>query len=99
MRAARAVEAMKGFFAAIKFCQGEDGYAFVRRLRSVERGRGRRIPIAALTALASEEDRRKALDAGFQAHLTKPIDAERLVAAIEALSVWEPPEGEANRPN
>jgi hypothetical protein len=43
------------------------------------------IPAAALTALARDEDRQQALDAGFQLHLAKPIDADSLVAAVATL--------------
>jgi two-component system, chemotaxis family, CheB/CheR fusion protein len=62
---------------------GEDGYAFIRKLRRTERGR--QTPIAALTALAGEVDRRRTLEAGFQLHLTKPIDAEQLATAVATL--------------
>lgn len=57
---------------------GEDGFDFVRKLRAREAGRVPPIPVLALTALASEEDKRKALEAGFQLHLAKPIDIDRL---------------------
>jgi CheY-like chemotaxis protein len=43
------------------------------------------IPAAALTAFAREEDRAAALSAGYQMHLTKPIDAGTLVAAVAML--------------
>jgi len=43
------------------------------------------IPAAALTSLARDEDRRQALQAGFQLHLAKPIDARSLVAAVVRL--------------
>jgi two-component system CheB/CheR fusion protein len=65
---------------------GDDGHAFIRMLRS--RSRGREIPAAALTALASEEDRRRALESGFQMHLAKPIDSDRLATAVATLAVW-----------
>ena len=45
----------------------------------------RRFPAAALTAFARDEDRQQALDAGFQLHLAKPIDADSLVAAVASL--------------
>ena len=64
----------------------EDGYAFIRKLRSNERGS--QTPVAALTALASEADRRQVLAAGFQSHLTKPIDAEQLATAVATLADW-----------
>jgi PAS domain S-box-containing protein len=57
----------------------EDGYVLVRRLRAMEEGLGRRLPAIALTAYASEEDTRRALAAGFDAHLSKPVDPARLI--------------------
>lgn len=67
---------------------GEDGYGFIQRLRALGRERGGATPAAALTALASEEDRKRALEAGFQMHLAKPIDAGRLAAAVGMLARW-----------
>ncbi len=63
---------------------GEDGYALIRRLRALK-VEAAGIPAAALTALARDEDRQQALDAGFQLHLSKPIDADSLVAAVASL--------------
>ncbi|HEY7294928.1 MAG TPA: ATP-binding protein, partial [Dehalococcoidia bacterium] len=63
----------------------EDGYTFLRKLRARYDGVGERLPVIALTAYAAPEDRRRALAAGFQRHLAKPIDASALVAAIETL--------------
>ncbi len=63
---------------------GEDGYALIRRLRALKADAAA-IPAAALTALARDEDRQLALDAGFQLHLAKPIDADSLVAAVASL--------------
>jgi len=57
----------------------EDGYVMVRRLRAMEEGLGRRLPAIALTAYASEDDMRRAQAAGFDAHLSKPVDPARLV--------------------
>src|SRR5207248_10904341 len=64
---------------------GEDGYSLIRRLRTLHQGPASRIPAAALTAFAREEDRAEALKAGFQMHLTKPIDPHALVAAVATL--------------
>jgi len=65
---------------------GEDGYSLIQRLRAgVVPGRAA-IPAAALTAFAREEDRRLALAAGFQMHLTKPIDAAALITAVASLA-------------
>jgi CheY-like chemotaxis protein/anti-sigma regulatory factor (Ser/Thr protein kinase) len=56
----------------------EDGYSFVRCLRRS----GVDVPSIALTAFATEDDVHRALDAGFDAHLTKPIRIERLVDTL-----------------
>jgi signal transduction histidine kinase/CheY-like chemotaxis protein len=64
---------------------GEDGYSFIRRLRALDSPALSRIPAAALTAFARNEDRQQALQAGFQLHLAKPIDAQTLVSAVAAL--------------
>lgn len=65
---------------------GVDGYEFIRRLRMSETPRGRTTPAAALTAFARGEDRRRALLAGFQTHLAKPIDPLELVVVVAALA-------------
>jgi len=62
----------------------EDGYSLIRRLRALD-ARGASIPAAALTAFAREEDRKQSLSAGFQMHLTKPIDRRSLVNAVASL--------------
>jgi PAS domain S-box-containing protein len=64
----------------------EDGYVMVRRLRAMEEGLGRRLPAIALTAYASEEDSRRARTAGFDAHLSKPVDPARLVEIAVSLA-------------
>ncbi|CAN5778157.1 chemotaxis protein CheB [soil metagenome] len=62
---------------------GETGHMLLERLRAAEAASGSgSIPALALTAFGSESDRRRSLDAGFQAHLTKPIDPETLIDAI-----------------
>jgi signal transduction histidine kinase/ActR/RegA family two-component response regulator len=63
---------------------GEDGYSFIRRVRALD-AKTSAIPAAALTALAREEDRQRAIDAGFQVHLPKPIDGQSLIAAVASL--------------
>ena len=65
---------------------GEDGYALIRRLRACPRSAVASIPAAALTAFARDEDRQQALQAGFQLHLSKPIDHGLLVDAVAHLS-------------
>ncbi len=67
---------------------GEDGYALLEQLRSLETRAdtptGRPIPVLAVTAYAGERHRNRALAAGFDAHVTKPVDPRRLVGAIHA---------------
>ncbi|HEU4926705.1 MAG TPA: ATP-binding protein [Vicinamibacterales bacterium] len=63
---------------------GATGYELVTRLRRSETS-GSRIPAVAVTAYARSEDSRKALDAGFDLHLAKPISPETLIAAVQFL--------------
>ena len=65
---------------------GEDGYSLIRKVRSREAERGGHLPAAALTAYARAEDRVKALAAGFQMHLPKPIDPADLMAVVASLA-------------
>lgn len=64
----------------------EDGYSLIRKLRQLEAQRGGRLPAIALTAYARNDDRQQALLAGFQMHLTKPVDAAELVAVVASLT-------------
>jgi CheY-like chemotaxis protein len=64
----------------------EDGYSLIRKLRELEAPRGGKLPAIALTAYAASDDRRQALLAGFQMHLTKPVDAAELVAVVASLT-------------
>ena len=65
---------------------GEDGYSFIHRVRTLHRERGEPpLPAVALTAFASPTDRRRALAAGFDAHLGKPLDPEQLRSALKEL--------------
>jgi CheY-like chemotaxis protein/anti-sigma regulatory factor (Ser/Thr protein kinase) len=64
---------------------GEDGYSLIRRVRDWERSRGAYIPAVALTAYGRVEDRMRALGAGFQMHVAKPVDPAELVVVITSL--------------
>jgi signal transduction histidine kinase len=64
----------------------EDGYSLIRKIRSREAGRGGGVPAAALTAYARAEDRQRALEAGYQTHLAKPVDPSELIAAVARLA-------------
>ncbi len=62
-----------------------DGFALIEQVRRHRNPIVRRIPAAALTAYARSDDRMKALRAGFQIHLAKPIDPAELVTTVAAL--------------
>jgi CheY-like chemotaxis protein len=68
---------------------GEDGYAVLRKLRTWKSRDGttvlQRMPALALTAFAQREDRIRALTAGFQMHLTKPVAPEELIVVIDTM--------------
>lgn len=59
---------------------GRDGFALLAELRA--RPETKRLPVIALTAFAAEEDRRRCLEAGFETHIPKPVDASTLVVAL-----------------
>jgi CheY-like chemotaxis protein len=63
----------------------EDGYALIHKIRALLPAPIAAIPAAALTALARNDDRVKAVQAGFRVHLAKPIDGNSLVAAVARL--------------
>jgi PAS domain S-box-containing protein len=63
---------------------GEDGYGLIRRVRALQNGKSA-IPAIALTAYARTEDRVKAINAGFQLHLSKPVEPVELVAMVNSL--------------
>jgi CheY-like chemotaxis protein len=58
-----------------------DGWEMIRRVRASSRS-GRTVPAMALSANASIEDAGRALDAGFDVHLAKPVSREELIAAV-----------------
>lgn len=64
----------------------EDGISLIRQVRALEAEAGGQIPAAAITAYATEQERQKAIDAGFQMHLAKPIQLTQLVLMIANLS-------------
>ena len=59
----------------------QDGYELMRQLRALP-GTAGQIPAVALTALARAEDRHRALNAGYQTHVSKPVDPAELVAVV-----------------
>jgi two-component system CheB/CheR fusion protein len=72
---------------------GDDGNSLIRRIRALAPERGRDVPALALSALASEDDRRRAFAAGFQQHLAKPVDIDRLVLGLAELLAQAPTGG------
>jgi CheY-like chemotaxis protein len=68
----------------------EDGWELLRRVRALPADQGGLIPAVALTAYASEGDRRTALRSGFQGHLAKPAHPADLVATVARLAAREP---------
>ncbi|RGF22985.1 response regulator [Firmicutes bacterium AM10-47] len=60
-----------------------DGYEATRQIRKLENPETANIPIVAITANAFEEDRQKALEAGMNEHVSKPIDMERLLEIMK----------------
>ena len=60
----------------------EDGYMLVGRVRELAAELGGKTPAIAVTAYAGRADRKRALDAGFDAHFAKPIDIDGLVGAL-----------------
>lgn len=64
----------------------EDGYELIRKVRHAEEANGgRQIPAVALTAYARVEDRLRALSAGYQMHLAKPVEPAELAVVIASL--------------
>jgi PAS domain S-box-containing protein len=65
---------------------GEDGFELLRRIRGLPEAAGGRTPAIALTAFARSEDRTRAMIAGYQVHISKPIEAPELLATIASLA-------------
>ena len=64
----------------------QDGIEFIRRVRA-RSGKESTVPAVALTAWGLPRDRARAKEAGFQAHLVKPVDPSTLVSVLGALAV------------
>jgi PAS domain S-box-containing protein len=65
---------------------GEDGLALIKKLRAMEQGAKESIPAIALTAYARDEDRERALQAGFQMRIAKPFNPADLIEAIATIA-------------
>jgi PAS domain S-box-containing protein len=68
---------------------GMDGYELIRRLRRSEPGGGPRVPAIALTAFARSEDRKRALECGFDVYLSKPVEPHELLAQVHRLAMQQ----------
>jgi PAS domain S-box-containing protein len=64
---------------------GADGYELIREVRARDAGRSRRLPVAAITAYAGEEHRNRALEAGFDCHVPKPVSRPAVITAVLAI--------------
>jgi PAS domain S-box-containing protein len=65
---------------------GRDGYAMIRHIRRLEKQNGGGIPAIALTAYARTEDRVKAIRAGYQSHVVKPVEPTELITVVASLA-------------
>lgn len=63
-----------------------DGFSLIRDVRALAVAEGCKTPAIALTAFARSEDRTRAMLAGFQVHLSKPIEPRELVATVKSLT-------------
>ena len=64
----------------------EDGYALIRRVRSLGPERGGNVPAIALTAYARSEDRTRSILAGYQMHVAKPVEPSELIVSVASLA-------------
>jgi CheY-like chemotaxis protein/two-component sensor histidine kinase len=90
MSASEAVAALSEFTPDLVLSDiampGQDGYAVLSEVRALETRLGRHVPVAAVTAYAHAEDRERAIAAGFDEYLAKPIDPAALASAVAALA-------------
>ena len=64
----------------------QDGYSLIRRIRALEPDRGGRTPAVALSAYSRPEDRIRSLMAGFNLHVSKPVEPTELVTVVASLA-------------
>jgi CheY-like chemotaxis protein len=84
-------ESDKGYYDAILMdmrMPEMDGLEATKRIRALDRDDAKEIPIIALTANAFDEDVQRSLQVGMNAHLSKPVEPERLYKTLEEL-IWE----------
>jgi CheY-like chemotaxis protein len=61
---------------------GEDGYTLIRKVRALDVGHGGAVPAIALTAFARSKDRVRAMLAGYNVHVAKPVEPQELIATV-----------------
>ena len=95
MSASEAVDALSEFKPDLVLSDiampGRDGYAVLGEVRALETMLGRHVPVAAVTAYAHAEDRERAIAAGFDEYLAKPVDPAALACAVAALAAVDNP--------
>jgi signal transduction histidine kinase/ActR/RegA family two-component response regulator len=69
---------------------GEDGYTLMRKIRALPAEHGGGVPALALTAYARDEDAQRAFSAGYQRHLTKPVEPDQLALTVASLGGRSP---------
>lgn len=74
----------------------EDGYKFIHKVRTLPFESGGKIPAVALTAYARADDRKRALMAGYQMHISKPVEPSELIAVVSSLVSLMQKKGNAN---
>jgi len=65
---------------------GEDGYELIKKVRRLSKKNGGRVPAIALTGFASSDDKSKAIAAGYQIHMPKPVELGYLTSEIVRLT-------------
>ena len=97
--AAEALEALRARRPDVLVCDigmpGVDGYALLAQVRSLTPEEGGLVPAVALTAYARPDDRRRALSAGYQVHLAKPVDPDGLISVVAQMAGRHRPGGMA----
>jgi CheY-like chemotaxis protein len=75
----------------------KDGYELIREIRATQAAPIATMPAAAVTACVRDDDRQRALDAGFQMHLAKPVHPAALARAVATLARGPRPESDVAR--
>ena len=83
------LDALLGWKPDVLVCDigmpGEDGYSLIRKVRALEDEQGGSTPAIALTGYVRVEERMRALEAGYQMFVPKPVEADELVTVVASL--------------